>query len=129
QKDDQIEDTPQFDAFLLDHPPFGEELGEIAAHRPIVRRLGRAEVDQQHADATGRAQMLGELPRGIGRWVTFIHQRYLPRAIVPARTPSTSGGEGWGEEATIDPLPLTRPLRGRPLPSGERWRLPHARDT
>ena len=34
----------------FDHAPVAQELGEIAADRALLGRVGRAEVDQQHAD-------------------------------------------------------------------------------
>ena len=50
-EDDQVEDRPPLPARHLDDALVGEELLEVAAHRPIVGAVGRAEVEQQHADA------------------------------------------------------------------------------
>ena len=50
-QDDQVEDRPPLPARHLDDAPVGEELLEVAAHRPIVGAVGRAEVQEQHADA------------------------------------------------------------------------------
>ena len=50
RQDDEIEDRPPQPARRLDHAPVGQELLEIAPHRPIVGRLRRAEIDDQHAD-------------------------------------------------------------------------------
>ena len=46
-QDDQVEDRPPFPARLLDHAPVGEELLQIAPHRPVAGAVGRAEVEQQ----------------------------------------------------------------------------------
>ena len=51
RQDDEIEDRPPEEAVGFDDPPVGQEFLEIAAHRPIVRALRRAEIDQEHADA------------------------------------------------------------------------------
>ena len=46
----EIEDRPPQPARRLDDAPVGQEFLEIAPHRPIVGRLRRAEIDEQHAD-------------------------------------------------------------------------------
>ena len=50
-QDDEIEHEPPFEAVLLDHAAVGQKFLQVAAHRPIIGRVGRAEIDQQHADA------------------------------------------------------------------------------
>ena len=50
-QDDEIEHQPPFEAVLLDHAAVGEKFLQITAHRPVTGRVGRAEIDQQHADA------------------------------------------------------------------------------
>ena len=50
-QNDQVEDRPPLPARHLDDARVGEELLEVAAHRPIAGGVGRAEVQEQHADA------------------------------------------------------------------------------
>ena len=49
-KNDAAQDRLPGDRRNLDDARVGEEFAEIALHRAGVRRVGRAEVDQQHAD-------------------------------------------------------------------------------
>src|SRR5581483_7676489 len=51
RQDDEIEDKPPLQAVFLDHAPVRQKLLEIPAHRPVIGRIRRAEIDQQHADA------------------------------------------------------------------------------
>src|SRR5262249_28062478 len=52
-QDDQVEHQPPLHPVLFDDAAVGQELGEVAAHRPIVGRVGRAEVVEEDADAPG----------------------------------------------------------------------------
>ncbi len=49
-EDDQVEDRPPQPPRRLDHALVGEELAQIGAHRPIARRLRRAEIHDQHTE-------------------------------------------------------------------------------
>ena len=50
RQDDAVEDELPEQPALLDHARIGEELFQVAAHRLGIGRVGRAEIDQQHAD-------------------------------------------------------------------------------
>ena len=50
-EDDAVQDRLPREAGNLDDARIGQEFGEVAAHRAALRRIGRAEIDQQHADA------------------------------------------------------------------------------
>ena len=66
RQDHEIEERPPKPARGLDHAPVGKELLEIAAHRPIIGRLRRAEVDEEHADpARPRGDVRRRLIAGI----------------------------------------------------------------
>ena len=43
---------------ILDHPRIRQEFGQVAANRRGRRRLGRTEIDQQHAEGLGRAVLV-----------------------------------------------------------------------
>ncbi len=45
----ELQDRLPDERRVVDHPLVREELGEIAAHRPVVGAVGRAEIDHQHA--------------------------------------------------------------------------------
>ena len=63
---------------IVDHPLVGEELGEIAPHRPVVGGVRRAEIHQHDADAV-RARRPGARQEGLrlpGR-SAFPHQGHL----------------------------------------------------
>ena len=47
---DPLQDRLPDEARRFDDARVGEELRQIAPHRPIARALGRAEVDEEHAD-------------------------------------------------------------------------------
>ncbi len=47
---DAVQDQPPHHPVHFDHAAVGEELLEIAPHRPIVGVVRRAEIDQKHAD-------------------------------------------------------------------------------
>src|SRR5262245_35820124 len=50
-QDDAVEDRLPDQALVLDHAAVGEKFLEIDAHTPGVAGIGRAEVDQENADA------------------------------------------------------------------------------
>src|ERR1019366_7031322 len=54
RQDDEVEHQPPLDAVFLDDAAVGEKLLQVAAHRPVIGGVGRAEIDQQHADAAAR---------------------------------------------------------------------------
>ena len=73
RQDDQVEDQPPLEAVLLDHAAVGEKLLQIAPHRPVVGRIRRAEIDEQHADAARRdRRMVGGAQRGARQRRSFI---------------------------------------------------------
>jgi hypothetical protein len=49
-EDDEIEDRPPQEPRRLDDAPVGEELLQVAAHGPVARSLGGAEIEEEHAD-------------------------------------------------------------------------------
>ena len=57
-QDDEIEHQPPLEAVFLDHAAVGEKFLQIAPHRPVVGRVRRAEIDQQHADAARDRRMV-----------------------------------------------------------------------
>ena len=66
-EDDEVEDRPPLPARHLDDALVGQELLQVAAHRPVVGAVGRAEVQQQHADApAAHVGMAGRPVRGVG---------------------------------------------------------------
>ncbi|MNU53520.1 hypothetical protein D3C71_425530 [compost metagenome] len=57
---DAIEDRIPVQLRPFDDSAIGQELGEIPPHRPVVGTVGRAEIDQQHADLSeGNGRMRG----------------------------------------------------------------------
>src|SRR3546814_20381496 len=68
----------------LDGAAVGEELGEVAAHRPRFGRVGGAQVDQQHA-AVGRGGHSGCAERG-RRWMRRLVAVTGPLAVAAAST-------------------------------------------
>ena len=52
-QDDEVEDRPPDRPRHLDDATVRQEFLEVAPHRPIGRRVGRAEVDEEHADLAG----------------------------------------------------------------------------
>jgi len=49
-QDDAVENQLPEQPLLLDHPRIGEKFLQIDAHAPGVGAIGRAEIDQEHAD-------------------------------------------------------------------------------
>ena len=99
----------------LDDARIGEELGEVAAHRRRGRRVGRAEIDEQHADA-GRA-VVGKRRCGCeghvrpeGAWIGGRRGRAAPDE-------SGAGDESPGPHAAC---PGRSRRRGRAGPGGAR---------
>src|SRR5437868_8834032 len=59
-QDDAVEDRLPCERMDFDHARIAQELREIMPHRAHFRRIGRAEVDQQHADfLRGDVRMVG----------------------------------------------------------------------
>ena len=73
RQDDQVEDRPPLPARHLDDALVGQELLEVAAHRPVVGAVGRAEVEQQHAER-------GRAPRPDGRLASLFG--YVQRTMI-----------------------------------------------
>src|SRR5260221_14281931 len=96
-----MQDRLPRDRMDFDHPPIAEELGEIAAHRALLRGIGGAEVDQQHADlALGNSRMVG------GRHAAAIGSKGRTRIRLPDPAwiaLATAGARG------KQPRPLTPP--------------------
>ena len=57
-QDDAVQDQPPEQPRDLDHARVAQELGQVAAQRRRRRRVGRAEVDQQHGRARGAAVLV-----------------------------------------------------------------------
>ena len=55
---DEVQNQPPQHPVGLDHAPVGQELLEIAAHRPIGGAVGRAEIDEQDPDPALRSGRL-----------------------------------------------------------------------
>ena len=73
---DELEDRRPDGARRLDHPLVRQELLQVAPHGPVVRALGRAEIDDQHADPAGadgrmvrRATRGASARRAAGSWL------------------------------------------------------------
>ena len=84
-EDDEVEDRPPDEARGLDDAPVGEELLQVAAHRPVAGALRRSQVHQKHADPPGprrrvvhRADALAQ----IGQFHALVHQQPLGRRIL-----------------------------------------------
>src|SRR5690606_220635 len=90
------------DGWQLDNPPVGEELGQIGTNRLGLRRVGRAEVDEQHADARlGNPGMVGgPLHQAAIRSNGCIRKR---RPVAEAKALATAAAQ------TACPSPLTPP--------------------
>ena len=50
RQNEEVEDGPPERPPDLDHAPVGEELLQIAPHRPIVGAGRRAEIDEEHTE-------------------------------------------------------------------------------
>ena len=89
RQDDEVEDRPPEPARRLDHAPVGEEFVEIAAHRPIVGRFRRAEIDEQHADAAALDRRVARRAKRGGR-ARRVHRRFVggPASGVKAKAAS-----------------------------------------
>ena len=78
-QDDQVEDRPPLPARQLDHALVGEELLEIAPHRPVAGGVGRAEVEQEDADAAALDRRMAGRPMTlVGLSVGALHRRRSP---------------------------------------------------
>ncbi len=90
RQDDEVEDRPPDEPGRLDDAPVGQEFLEVAAHRPVVGRLGRAEIDQQRADAPapdrGMALRAPRGAKGVGR-VRRVHDPRFVDAMAPGVKP------------------------------------------
>ncbi len=88
RQNDEIEDRPPDQARRIDHAPVGQEFLEIAPHRPVAERVGRAEIDQQDAD-------LSRMRRNVVRRRGNRHEVWTPgrnmKTPDPPRTPRAAG--------------------------------------
>src|SRR5690606_35773154 len=52
-KNHQLQNRLPDQARNLDHPTIAQKLREVAAHRPVISRVGSSEIDQQHPYSSG----------------------------------------------------------------------------
>ena len=108
-----IQDGPPDEGRLLDHPPVGEELSQVAAHLRHLRLVGRAQLDQQDGGAGGWDGIVHGRRRSCGQrgpssvisadcrgWLTMPFQ-----ALHGARQRATPGGH----DALLTPAPHPAP--------------------
>src|SRR6185312_797999 len=78
-EDDPLQDDLPEQRIDLDHPAVAEELAEIAPHRPVVRRVRGAQIEQQHADLGAfDARMIDGLAgRQHEQWGTVLMSAHL----------------------------------------------------
>ncbi len=64
-QDDAVEHELPEERIVLDHARVGQELPQVAAHRPEIGRVRRSEIDEQHADPSRphRRMILGPVLR------------------------------------------------------------------
>ncbi len=84
RQNDAVEHDLPEQRIVLDHAPVGEKLLQIAAHGGRIGRIGRAEIDQKHADAVLDRRRLAWAwrPRARLGWAT---RRLDVRAALLAR--------------------------------------------
>ena len=78
-QDDAVQDQLPAQPLILDHARIGEEFLQIDPHAPGVGGIGRAEIDQQHADAFRFGSGAGfALPMGTTTVMISVASRVAP---------------------------------------------------
>jgi hypothetical protein len=127
-QDDELQQRLPEPRRVVDHPPVGQELVEVAPHRPVVGRVGRAEIGEDHADPRRRHRRM--VRRRMGEpALAGLDQRHRVLGHLgvihggPVRRQSREGSPGDSRsEARGQPLASPRAAEG----AGQRRRDPRS---